>query len=341
MSTQGLFAEALSMHRRAIQLQPNYAEAHYALGMLLLLMGQYAEGWREYEWRWMWNGFSTRPRQLGAPQWNGAPLGGSAILIHAEQGFGDTLQFIRYVKMVMERGGRPVIECPPQLVRLVRTIREIEHVDSDFRRLPKFSAHCPLLSLPMLFDTRLETIPRSVPYLHVDPDSCRKWQEKLGATRPLRVGLAWAGNPRNRNNRNRSVELRQLAVLGEVKGIEFYSLQIGKAAKEENAKGKSPPNLLNFTDELTDFADTAGLIANLDLVISVETAVAHLAGAMGKETWVMVEQIPDWRWLLDREDSPWYPTMRLFRQRIVGNWSEVIDRVKGELESFQRRTGRP
>lgn len=322
--------EAITAYRTAIRLNPELPEAHHNLGMILLQSGDFAEGWREYEWRWKCK--SNRfPVNFTQPKWEGEDLRGRTILLHAEQGAGDAIQFVRYAPMVAERGGRVIVQCPRPLVRLFRQMPNAAQIIAAGDPLPQFDLHCPLMSLPLAFATTLESIPANVPYVTPEPDVVQNWAQKLnGDGGPLRIGLAWAGNPSHQKDKERSISLPSLAPLAAAKGITFYSLQKGTTA----AQAARPPAgmaLIDLTSELTDFADTAALIANLDLIITVDTAIAHLAGAMGKRTWVLLPFAADWRWMLARDDSPWYPTLRLFRQCAAGDWREVIDRVAAEL----------
>ncbi|MGD0390512.1 MAG: tetratricopeptide repeat-containing glycosyltransferase family protein [Tepidisphaeraceae bacterium] len=325
----GQLDEAIAACRRAIALSPNFAEAHFNLSVALLARGDFQEGWEEYEWRWKCKDHPPL-RNFAQPQWDGHSLEGRTLLLHAEQGFGDALQFIRYLPLAAQRGGKIIIECQAELQRLFQTIAGRCQVMVRGQPLPAFDLHCPLLSLPRVFATNLDNIPNIVPYLHADAEDAGRWQHRLAEHAPLvKVGLGWAGSPGNKNNRNRSINLASLAPLGQIPGVRFFSLQKGEAA----AEAKTPPpgmELVDWTQELKDFADTAALIANLDLVIAVDTAVAHLAGAMGKPVWTLLPFVP-WRWLLGREDSPWYPSMRLFRQPRMGDWDSVVMRVVEEL----------
>jgi hypothetical protein len=261
-------------------------------------------------------------------------LEGRTLLLHSEQGFGDALQFIRYLPLVARRGARVFVECQEALQRLVQTMSADSTVVARGRPLPPFDVHCPLLSLPRLFATDLASIPRDVPYLHADAAEAGVWRERLAdASASLKVGLVWAGRPTHANDRNRTMKLAGFAPLARIPGVRFVSLQKGDAA----AEAKSPPEgmeLSDPTEELHDFADTAALVAALDLVIAVDTSVVHLAGALGKPVWVLLPFAPDFRWLLGRSDSPWYPTMRLFRQQRAGEWDYVIAEVRSQLEAL-------
>ncbi|MGD0389610.1 MAG: tetratricopeptide repeat protein [Tepidisphaeraceae bacterium] len=321
--------ESIAALRRSVQLMPDYALAHWNLALSLLMQGDFVQGWREYEWRWRWDGFSSPCRNFAQPLWNGEELDGKTILLYAEQGIGDAIQFARYIPRVARRGGGIVVECQTPLKRLLSRIPSVQAVITEGEPLPPFDVQCPLLSLPLAFRTNWSSIPASVPYLKPDRKQSAMWKKRLAAEYPhRRIGLAWAGSSAHKKDRTRSVELSQLAPLAAIPGNSFFSLQMGEAGKQV------PPaemTLHDFTAELNDFADTAALLDNLDLVITVDTAVAHLAGAMGKPVWVLVSYAPDWRWLLRREDSPWYPTMRLFRQTSIGDWANVIQRVANSL----------
>ena len=326
--------EAVTAYREAISLIPNYAEAHSNLALALLLQGNFTEGWAEHEWRWKLKVVACLRRNLNQPQWDGSHLAGRTILLHAEQGFGDAIQFIRYVPLVQERGGKAIIECQPELQALLQANMPDLPVVARGHTLPAFDVHCPLLSLPRIFATDLSNIPRNVPYLHASVADAGIWRDRIaGYSSEIKAGIVWAGNPNHTNDRNRSLNLSSLTPLSEVPGVRFFSLQKGKADSEAKMVSAGI-ELTDMAGELKDFADTAALIANLDLVITVDTAVAHLAGAMGKPVWTLLPFAPDWRWLLVREDSPWYPTMRLFRQPTIGDWDSVIRRVAGELAVF-------
>jgi Flp pilus assembly protein TadD len=328
---KGQLDDAITAYRQALALKPDYPEAHHNLALLLLLRGDFLAGWNEFEWRWRCKQFPSPCRTFDQPQWDGSDLAGRTILLHAEQGFGDTIQLIRYVPLVASRRGKVILQCGPELQRLLGRTTGIARWVGPGGDLPPFDIHCPLLSLPRAFGTTLQSIPQAVPYLQADAEGVERWRRELAADGGrFRVGLAWAGRPTHRNDRNRSLSLSTLAPLAQARGMTFYSLQKGEAGKQ----AANPPaglELVDWTAELNDFADTAALIANLDLVISVDTAVVHLAGAMAKPAWTLLPFVPDWRWLLEREDSPWYPTMRLFRQPSRGDWGSVIARVAEAL----------
>lgn len=325
LRSRGELAEATAAFQQALQLKPDLAEAHVNLAMALLLQGDFPRGFREFEWRWQLKNASLPRRDFAQPQWKGEALSGRAILLHAEQGFGDSIQFIRFAPRVAELGGNVILECPPQLLRLFAEFPGVAQIIAAGEPLPLFDLQCPLASLPLALGTRLDAIPSAAPYLKAEPHLVEKWKALLPqSARDLKVGVAWAGSPAHKNDRHRSIHPEMLAPLAAVNGVSLVSLQAGQ----------SSPKGLHFVDlhdRLTDFAETAALIAHLDLVISVDTAVAHLAAALGKPTYVFIPFAPDWRWLLHREDSPWYPTIRVFRQPAIGDWAPVIQRVAAAL----------
>ena len=331
----GRVAEAQASYRTALRLRPENGQWRVFLGEALLLAGQLEEGWREFECRWQTEGQVRLRPLLGVPSWNGEAIGDRVILLLAEQGHGDTLQFCRYVPEVAARAGRTVLAVHPRLVRLLSRLPGVSEILTDGDRPPSFDLWCSLMSLPRAVGTTLETIPATTPYLTADPADVAHWRERLAGLAGLRVGLCWAGGQFNvgqiQRDRRRSISLDTLAQLGDVSGVQFISLQIGPPA----AATPHPPHgmeLHDFADDQRDFADAAAIVENLDLVISVDTAVAHLAGALGKPVWLLNHFDTDWRWLLDRNDSPWYPTLRQFRQPTPGDWRSVIGRARGALQ---------
>ena len=311
-------------YRKAIALKPELAQAHVNLSHCLLRRGAFAEGWVEHEWRWKWNEFPSPRRNFTQPQWRGEAIEGERILLHAEQGFGDTIQFLRYVPMVGERGARVVLEVHPELRRLVEGSFDGVEVISRGDPLPEFAWHCPLLSLPLAFGTEVETIPAAVPYLRTN-GATPAWLKKERRT-DLHVGLVWAGGAINVIDQERSLSLAGLGALWRVAGVSFYSLQRGPVSVE--AEGSLLP-FAGCQPQAGDFAATAAAIAQLDLIVTVDTSVAHLAGALGKTVWVMLPARSDWRWMTEREESPWYPSARLFRQTVHGEWEAVIAKSCG------------
>lgn len=322
-------AGARAALERALAIAPADAQSHGKLGLALLTDGVMPRGWHEYEWRWKCASYRPMP-VLPVPLWDGGPLQGP-LLLHAEQGFGDTIQFCRYAPFLARRGWAVVLECQPELLRLFARIEGIEVVPRG-AATPPVVAHCPLMSVPARLGTTLATIPSDVPYLVPDPEDARRWAARLEALGDrLRVGLVWAGNPNRINDHTRSLELPVLGALIERHDVAWISLQTGGPASQA---ARYAERLHDWTNELVDFAETAALIAGLDLVIAADTAVAHLAAAMGKPTWILLPVGDVWRWMLDRSDSPWYPTAKLFRQSTRGEWSAVVaalDRALGDL----------
>ncbi|GMQ89767.1 MAG: tetratricopeptide repeat protein [Gammaproteobacteria bacterium] len=333
---QGEVTEALAEFERALALKPDFAEAHTNRGLALLLTGELQQGWREYEWRFASKDEAQRGalREFPQPRWDGANFSGDTVLVHTEQGFGDTIQFARFVPVVKERGGRVLLACDPQLRRLLETSLDVDAVVGDPSELPAdiaFDLQVPMLSLAAVFDTHADTIPRNVPYLHAEPAQVQAWSGRLQQG-TYKVGICWAGRATPRN-RHRACSLTAFAPLARVAGVSFCSLQKGPAANEAD----NPPHGMELTDyskELNDFADTAALVSNLDLVITIDTAVAHLAGALGRPVWTLLSYVPAWSYLLGREDSLWYPTMRLFRQPGIGDWESVMEQVVTALISI-------
>jgi len=324
----GRMDESIAAARRAIGLRADYGEAHFSLALTLLLTGDFRQGFREYEWRWKMRDQGIT-HSFPDPAWRGEDLAGQTILLHAEQGLGDTIQFIRYAPLVKQHGGRVIVQCQEDLYGLLADYPGADQVIPRGRPLPQFQRHCPLLDIPLALGTDLNSIPSPGPYLNPNLQRVIHWNEAIAAHKDrLKIGLVWAGRPQHKNDHNRSIALAQLAPLADVPNAMFFSLQKGPAATQTPPQGIP---WVDFTEQLTDFAETAALLANLDLVLTVDTSVAHLAGAMGKKVWVMLPFIVDWRWLLGRTDCPWYPTMRLFRQRTRGDWTGVIQSIAEQL----------
>ncbi|MBV8085041.1 MAG: tetratricopeptide repeat protein, partial [Chloroflexi bacterium] len=334
LHSAGRLAEAVAAFDRAIAVQPEMADAHFNRSLSLLLAGDWEHGWQEYAWRWRSSGFPTPWRDFAQPVWNREPLDGRTILVHAEQGLGDTIQFVRYLALLAAQGARVILECPPELARLLAGVPKVEAVIPHGEPLPPFDFHAPLMSLPAFFGTRPESIPANVPYLAAPPELAGAWREQLRhLPRPV-FGLAWAGNPRNTIDRARSMSASGLAPLARLSGVNWISLQKGPAASQLGALGEGMP-ALNLAPSLQDFADTAAAITHLDGVVCVDTAVAHLTGALGKPLFLLLPAVPDWRWLLSGETTPWYPSARLFRQETQGDWSGPLARLIAQLSSTQ------
>jgi Tfp pilus assembly protein PilF len=326
--------EAVAAMTRSLEIRPEYAEAYYNLAIQSLLHGDFERGWMQYEWRTRMKS-PVVSREFSKPRWDGGDLRGKTILLWGEQGLGDVIQFVRYVPKVLERGAKVVLEAFIPLARLFQHSVEGVKIAVAGQPPPPFDVQYPLLSLPLAFKTTLATIPSKTPYLKAPAELVSLWGRRFNESgRPLRVGLVWAGRSAHINDRNRSMRLDQFAPLKDIAGASFYSLQKGPA-RAQIASGAFA-GLIDWTDKVDDFADTAALAANLDLVITVDTSVAHLAGAIGKPVWVLLSTPPDWRWMLERSDSPWYPTMKLFRRGRADNWDGVMADV---AEALRREIG--
>lgn len=314
----------------ALKTEPNSALARFNLSSHFLLAGNFAEGWSCYERRWELRQFTGKPRTYAQPRWRNEDIAGTSVLLYAEQGFGDTLQFVRYALILVERGARVLLETQAPLVPLLCTLHpKVQVLARNDETAPDTDWHCPLLSLPYVLGTDLSNIPAAVPYVYPDEEKAKLWAEQ-NRTQTFRVGVVWSGNPGHARDRLRSIPFEEFSRLFLTPQVHFYSLQKGPAAKYAKDAGPNA-GLLDLEPFLLDFTDTAAVITNLDLVITVDTAVGHLAGAMGKPVWILLAHAPDWRWLKERSDSPWYPTARLFRQGSPGSWADVLDRVKSAL----------
>jgi Flp pilus assembly protein TadD len=320
--------EAVPLYRQAIALEPDYVDAHNNLAMTLLITGHFEEGWREFEWRHRRPG-RERLQALG-PIWEGESFSGKTLMVMAEEGHGDAIHFMRYLPAVAERCGKLVVAVHRPLMGLTRRLVPEAEVVALGGASPSVDAWCPMMSLPRVFGTTLETIPAAVPYLSVDPAVAERWRARLGASRGLKVGVVWSGAQGYGNNVRRAMPAERLAPLLDLEGVSWFSLQVGERAPE---LARLPPGIVDLSPELTDFGETAGALLGLDLLISTDTSVPHLAGALARPVWVMLAFMPDWRWLLDRDTCPWYPTMRLFRQRARGAWEDVVRRVGVELRA--------
>ncbi|HAT15229.1 MAG TPA: hypothetical protein DCS91_18110, partial [Microcoleaceae bacterium UBA11344] len=332
LEEQGKVAEAIDYYDRAIQLSSDSPNTHFRLALALLLTGNLERGFAEYEWRWKTQ--ELEPRYFAQPLWDGDDLQGKTILLHPEQGLGDTIHFIRYAALVKQKGGQVIVACHQSLQRLFEGVAGIDHVVSRPKDLPDFQVQAPLMSLPKILGTTWENLPVNIPYLA--PPQNAKFLIK--PSNQLKVGIVWAGGPLHRKNNDRSCKLTNFMQFLDIPGASFYSLQKDLSPGDSLRDSCASRTLLNqqqisdLSEELGDFADTAAIISQLDLVICVDTAVAHLAGALGKPVWILLSFVPDWRWMLEREDSPWYPTVRLFRQQKAGDWDGVCDRLKTALE---------
>jgi hypothetical protein len=336
----GRFEEAVASYQRECAARPDFAEAHYNEALCRLLIGDLRRGWDEHEWRWRTKELGQGRRDFPQPLWaGGEEIAGRTILIHAEQGFGDIIQFCRYVRLVADRGARVILEVPPALYELMGSLRGAAQVVCTGHPLPRFDLHCPLLSAPRAFGTDLASIPAAMPYLRAAEERKAHWSARLGPRTRPRIGIAWSGYQAHKNDHNRSIALDAFSSI--FAGSEVSLVSVQREVRDADAATlRERSDVLHFGDELTSFADTAALISALDLVVSVDTGVAHLAGALAKPVWVLLPFIPDWRWLLDRDDSPWYPTVRLFRQDAMCAWDPVFARVRAALrdQSLARTT---
>jgi glycosyltransferase involved in cell wall biosynthesis len=335
LSLGGRHQEAVERFREALKLQPDHAEVHWNLSLALLAQGKFEEGWREYEWR-LKSEQLPKTAEFSQPRWDGSPLAGRTILLHAEQGLGDTLQFIRYASSAKERGGNVLALVPKALKNILSRTPGIDHLIGAREPLPEFSCHAPLLSLPHILGTTLESIPAKVPYLFAESQLVDEWRTRLAPHKVFRVGIAWQGNPQRAwDHPHRSIPLAEFEPLSRVEGVRLISLQKGLGADQLRGARFPVATLDSSEEEVAGaFTVTAAIMKNLDLVVTSDTALAHLAGALGVPVWLALSCAPDWRWLLVREDSPWYPTMRLFRQKTRGDWQEVSTRMADELRTI-------
>lgn len=332
---QGNLSEARAQYQRALKHRPDNVDAKWNLSLLNLLEGDYAAGWPLYESR------QQRPtpnlRRFPKPQWKGEPLNGSSILLHAEQGLGDTLQFLRFVPLVVASGAQVVLDVPEQIVRLAGEMPGVAAVVTTGEPIPDHEWQCPMMSLPLAFRTTVATIPAQAPYLKIPEDALEAAEQRQWPEFDLRVGLVWGATPRSFEDSDRSIPLALFEKILSARDIHFFSLQLGSQGAQMEALESS---MTDLRPAIADFADTGALVSHLDLVITVDTSVAHVAGALGKPTWVLLPFSSDWRWLTHRDDSPWYPTVRLFRQARPRDWASVLERVQVELELLVQKSGR-
>jgi tetratricopeptide (TPR) repeat protein len=332
---QGHLGRAIERFTRAVEINPQLVEARWNRSFAHLLLGNFKDGWKDYECRLQQAGWkSLYPFRFQKPRWNGRPCPDKTIFVHDEQGLGDTLQFVRYLPMLKRRCAKVIFETRRSLIGILERHPGIDQLVPRLQAAPaaeNWDFFIPLLSLPAIFGTSLDTIPKTMPYIQAPTEKAAYWRQRIDTTE-FNVGVVWAGRPMHTNDRNRSCRLEHFLPLSEFTGIRLVGLQKGSAAAQAAAL-PADRKVVNFGEEFEDFSDTAGLIDNLDLVITVDTAVAHLAGAMAKPVWVLLPFIPDWRWMMHRQDSPWYPTMRLFRQKKHGDWKSVFQQVAAELQN--------
>jgi tetratricopeptide (TPR) repeat protein len=336
LRAQGKWDDGLACLEQALRLNPNAADAHLARSAAWLETCDFQRGWAEYEWRQRSPNFAIRPLPQARPTWDGSPLHGRTILLRAEQGLGDTIQFIRYAAVLAGQGGRVLAEVQPRLIPLLRTCPGIEQLIPQGQAPPPFDVQIFLLSLPRVLGTNLDNVPATVPYLAAEAEWVAKWRQELSGIAGFKIGISWKGNPTKELDQFRSTRLMEFARLAQVNGVHLFSLQKGPGKEELDMVAEQFPitDLGSRLDEATGaFMDTAAVLQSLDLVITVDTALAHLAGALGVPVWVALTVNPDWRWLRDRSDSPWYPTMRLFRQTRVGDWGDVFVRMRDAVRA--------
>ncbi|WP_240655536.1 glycosyl transferase family 8 [Paraburkholderia phosphatilytica] len=331
---QGRIAETRRIQEMLVEHAPGDFPTRFDLSETLLLLGEFERGWREYHYRYSLAHTVSIERKVQRPRWDGRAMPGKTLLIHDEQGYGDTFQFMRMVQWAKAKSGaRVVFEINAETLSIAQRIAGYDDLIVRGSLPPAFDMHCELMSLPMALGLRLDDLPGPIPYLTPDPQRLERWRQRLAALpRPL-VALVWAGRPTHHNDANRSLSLAQLAPLAQ-QGVSFVAIQKGPAA----AQADSPPDgmaMLSLSNEIADFEDTAAILSSVDLLISVDSSPVHLAGALGRPAWVMLPKVPDWRWMLEREDTPWYPQMRLFRQEQRADWSGVVARMADELARFK------
>ena len=334
----GAIDEALAVSHRAIALDPEQPLAQYNHAHFLLMNGDFGNGFEAYRWRRRCKTLSDGDPTFDEPEWQGEPLDGRTLLLFAEYGLGDALHFVRYLQMVTAKGGRIILQVQPALASLLRQLPDVTVVARG-EKLPPFDLQLPLMSLPQIFRTTLDTIPADVPYLHPDPARLARWRAALAGVAALKVGVAWAGNPKHKGDRQRSLSAEALLPGLVMPGVQLFSLQKEPRPEDGPVLAALGGDVVDLAPALGDFADTAAAVASLDLVIAVDTSVAHLAGALGRAVWMLTPYALDWRWLRDREDSPWYPTMRLFRQRAPRQWDDPLMRVSAALAVLAAKAG--
>ena len=331
---QGDLDQAIAAYERALAIKPDYVEAQWNLSLTLILLGNYKRGWPLYESRITKKINKGKYYIFDKPLWQGEFIEkGTKMLICSEQGFGDFIQFCRYFAMLNNIGAELIVEAPRPLLNLISSLECPMALVEKGDKLPEFDVYCHLMSLPFIFGTTVETIPNRTPYIYADSNKLQTWRDKLGPHGRPRVGLVWSGSAKHSRDRNRSLKLDQLSNLISIHSIEWHSLQKEYREHDQYFLANAPA-IFQHQDALRDFSDTAALVECMDLIISVDTSVAHLAGALGKPVWILLPFAPDYRWLLDREDTPWYPTARLFRQSNIGEWQSVIDHVTSQVGQF-------
>jgi Tfp pilus assembly protein PilF len=328
LRAQGHLASSVSCYEQALRLKPEDPQIHLSRALSWLQMGDFKRGWAEYEWRLQCKEYAIPAFEK--PLWDGRSLSGRTILLYADHGLGDTLQFIRYAPLVRERGGRVIVACQKKIARLIASCAGVEQIVVEGSPIPEFAVYAPLMSLPMIFGTTLSSVPANVPYLSADANEIIRWRAELGSSGGFKIGVIWQGNPQHRRDRERSFRLAELETLAQTPGVSLLSLQ-GIHGLEQLKDVERHFTVTSLGERMSDFMDIAAVMHSLDLVIAADTSLAHLAGALGVPVWVAVSFAPDWRWLQNRSDSPWYPSMRLFRQEKWAEWDAVFQRMTDEL----------
>jgi len=334
LAAAGRFMDALACFNAAIAIDPQCAEAHHRASLIRLRSGDFKNGWRDYEWRWRTQ-WAPQVRRVNAPLWRGEPIAGKTILLLAEQGYGDTIQFVRYVPMVAARGARVILDVPPPLQEIALGMDGVAAVLRTDAPAPRVDYQCPFMTLPLAFATELATIPANVPYIQPSPELVAEWRDRLPQTGRPRIGLCWAGSGAHLNDHNRSIALSRFAEILSLPDLHFISVQRDADAEAQTILQRH--GVVELGQDFESFSDTAAVLAELDVLISVDTAVAHLAGALGNAVALLLPYPAEWRWLTDRADSPWYPTMRLFRQTVAGDWDAPLARLRKELGLLAQR----
>jgi tetratricopeptide (TPR) repeat protein len=336
LSDKNELESAIHHFKTAIRLLPHKPDYHWNFSLTLLKNGDFKQAWEHFEWRWRLDYFTNLPETLGKPLWSGQALNEQSIFIYAEQGLGDTLQFVRYLPLIPKTSGKIYFQCQAPLIPLLKIdFPDIEYSKTDDPMPNGIDVQAPLMSLPGIMGTQSHNIPSNIPYLHPEPERQRIWKHKIethAKSNHYKIGIVWAGNPDHARDKERSCSLDHFQPLFELPNLQWFSLQ-----KERNEEAADYPKIINLMDEVNDFSDTAAFISQLDLIISVDTSVVHLAGAMGIPTFVLLAYSPDWRWLLEKNTSDWYPSLRLFRQAIAFDWYSVFADIAFALENITTR----
>ena len=327
---QNKVEDSIKALSKAVELDPEFKLAHVHLAFSLFMNGDFEAAWPEYEWRWKIPNFPTPVRPFSQPKWQGERLDGKKILVHAEQGFGDSLQFARFTKDIADHGGDIILECAPGLTSLMESAPGVTETLARGDQLPAFDVHVPLLSIPGILSMGLDALPNQVPYLQVPVNKQEYWAGRLKSPDQLKIGITWQTSTEQLSSSFKSCPLQAYAALFGIEQVKWISLQ--KEIPDSDLP--LPPDIMDISEDLADFSDTAAVISELDLVISMDTAVAHLTGALGKPVWLLLSTAGDWRWMKDRNDSPWYPTMQIFRQTNFNDWNEILTRIRPQIEKL-------